>query len=161
MLVNFSDFSWFLQHIVWDYQRSCCLAIQKILFYHKSCSIFFFSAAVLHSFPDSQSSLSFGIQSIWEASETNHIPSFFSHSQPGWQANAWLFWCKAMARLSDEELKVPFHVPQFPFSTQERTRQIQSEPLIRAEPRGSNGRTNSPPSLCARNLLNTQVPEYK
>lgn len=41
-----------------------------------------------------------GISALWnsersKASETNHIPSFPSHSQPGWQANAWLFWCKA------------------------------------------------------------------
>lgn len=52
----FPDFSWFPQYVGWDYRRSCCLAIKKILFYHKSCSIFLFPpSAVLHSFPDSHS----------------------------------------------------------------------------------------------------------
>lgn len=57
-------------------------------------------------------------------------------------------WAKWPSRLSDEEWNVPFHVPQFPFSTQEKTHQIQSKPLMRAEPWGSNGHTNVPPSLC-------------
>lgn len=58
-MVNFSDFSSFPHHVGRDYRRSCCLAMKKILFYHESCSLFLFSAAVLHSFPDSRSSLEF------------------------------------------------------------------------------------------------------
>lgn len=117
----FPDFSWFPQYGGWDYWRSCCLAIKKILFYHKSCSIFLFPPLLFCILSQIL------ICVLWN-SETSHIPGHSSHSQPGWQANAWLFWCKAWVDGQAVQWRIEgsFSHPAFPIQP---TRKEASNPV--------------------------------
>lgn len=164
MVANFSEFSWFLWHVGWDYQRSCCLAIKKILFYLKSCSIFLFFPLLFYILSQILSLCPFGIQSVQEASETNHIPSFPSHSQPGWQANAQFFWCK-VSRVAVQavrrRMECSFSRPTVPI---QHTRKDTSNPVWAFNESWTLGQQRPPKrstrSLCL-NLLNIQASKYK